>query len=74
MHVDAHRCPTSWLPRLGAVGLTAGIIALVSANEAMLATLVIAMSALWVIATLRHAFAPDAPTSDDDRGPLAKAA
>ena len=59
---------------LGAVALVAGIIALVSANEAMLATLAITMGALWIIATLRHAFAPDAKASDKIPAPLAKAA
>ena len=59
---------------LGAVALVAGIVALVSAKEAMLATLVITMGALWMIATLRHAFAPDAKTSDEIPAPLAKAA
>jgi hypothetical protein len=58
---------------LGAVAFVAGIIALVSANEAMLATLVIATGALWVIATLRHAFAPDAEAGDEIPAPLAKA-
>lgn len=59
---------------LGAVAFVAGIIALVSANEAMLATLVIATGALWVIATLRHAFAPDVKAGDEIPAPLAKAA
>jgi hypothetical protein len=59
---------------LGAVALVAGIIALVRANEAMLATLVITMSALWMIATLRHAFTQDAKPGDEIPAPLAKAA
>ena len=59
---------------LGAVALVAGIIAFVSANEAMLATLVITMGVLWIIATSRHAFASDAKASDEIPAPLAKAA
>lgn len=40
---------------LGVVMLVAGILAFVLASEAMLATLVAAMVALWLIATGRHA-------------------
>ena len=40
---------------LGVVTLVAGILAFVLASEAMLATLVAAMVALWLIATARHA-------------------
>ena len=40
---------------LGVVMLVAGILAFVLASEAMLATLVAAMIALWLIATGRHA-------------------
>jgi hypothetical protein len=40
---------------LGIVMLVAGILAFVLASEAMLATLVAAMVALWLIATGRHA-------------------
>jgi hypothetical protein len=40
---------------LGIVMLAAGILAFVLASEAMLATLVAAMVALWLIATARHA-------------------
>jgi hypothetical protein len=40
---------------LGIVMLAAGIVAFVLASEAMLATLVAAMIALWLIATARHA-------------------
>jgi hypothetical protein len=40
---------------LGLVALVAGVIALVNANEAMLATLVIATVALWIMSTVRHA-------------------
>ena len=39
----------------GIVMLVAGILAFVLASEAMLATLVAAMIALWLIATARHA-------------------
>ena len=40
---------------LGIVMLVAGILAFVLASQAMLATLVAAMVALWLIATGRHA-------------------
>jgi hypothetical protein len=40
---------------LGVVALAAGIITLVSASETMLAILVAATVALWVLATVRHA-------------------
>jgi hypothetical protein len=49
---------------LGAVALVAGIIALVSANEAMLATLVAAMVALWAMSTVRHAIAGETRIHD----------
>lgn len=39
---------------LGVVMLVAGILAFVLASEAMLATLVAGMVALWLIATARH--------------------
>jgi hypothetical protein len=42
---------------LGVVSLVAGIWALVGANEAMLATLVTAMVALWAMSTVRHRLA-----------------
>ena len=42
---------------LGIVMLVAGIFAFVLASEALLATLVAAMVALWLIATARHALA-----------------
>jgi len=42
---------------LGVVSLVAGIWALVGANEAMLATLVTAMVALWAMSTVRHGLA-----------------
>lgn len=39
---------------LGVAALTAGIIVLVNANEAMLALLVATTVAMWVLATIRH--------------------
>ena len=42
---------------LGVVMLVAGIVAFVVASEAMLATLVAAMVALWLLSTGRHALA-----------------
>jgi hypothetical protein len=42
---------------LGIVMLVASILAFVLASETMLATLVAAMAALWLIATARHALA-----------------
>jgi hypothetical protein len=46
---------TSLATALGVVMLAAGILAFVLASEALLATLVAAMIALWLIATARHA-------------------
>jgi hypothetical protein len=46
---------------LGAAAIGAGVIAIVAANEAMLATLVAAVTALWVISTVRHAIAVQPP-------------
>lgn len=40
---------------LGLVALVAGVLTLVGGTEAMLVTLVGAMIALWVMATIRHA-------------------
>jgi hypothetical protein len=40
---------------LGAVALAAGIMTLVSASEVMLAVLMAATIALWLLATVRHA-------------------
>jgi hypothetical protein len=45
----------------GAVMLAAGIIALVIASGAMLATLTAAMAVLWLAATARHALAGGQP-------------
>jgi hypothetical protein len=42
---------------VGTLALVAGIIALVTASTAMLVTLLIAMAALWLTATARHALA-----------------
>lgn len=42
---------------LGGLALVAAVITIVSGNEAMLATLVAAMIALWVMASARHALA-----------------
>ena len=39
---------------VGGVALVAGTIAIIWGNEAMLATLVVAMAALWLAATARH--------------------
>jgi hypothetical protein len=47
---------------LGIVMLVAGILAFVLASEAMLATLVAAMVALWLIATARHALTGRQPS------------
>jgi len=49
---------------LGFVALAAGVITLVSANEAMLATLVAAMIALWVLSTVRHAIGVESAGED----------
>jgi hypothetical protein len=42
---------------VGLVALVAGVTTLVSASEAMLATLVAAMVTLWVVTTVRHVVA-----------------
>jgi hypothetical protein len=39
---------------LGVAALVAGVAAVVTASEAMLATLVVALVALWALATARH--------------------
>lgn len=47
---------------IGALALVAGVIAIGWANEAMLATMVVAMAVLWLMTTVRHALArPAAP-------------
>jgi hypothetical protein len=48
---------------IGLVALVAGIIAITSVNEAMLATLVVTTVVLWLMATIRHA-APDMVQQD----------
>jgi hypothetical protein len=48
---------------IGLVALVAGIIAITSVNEAMLATLVVTTVVLWLMATIRHA-APDMVRQD----------
>ena len=51
---------------IGLVALTAGVITLVSANEPMLAALVVATLVLWVMATVRHAMIAGADPVDDE--------
>ena len=46
---------------LGAVMLVAGIVALVGGADGALATLTLAMLALWALATIRHATSPATP-------------
>ncbi len=46
---------------IGLAALVAGLIALVDANEAMLATLVTATVVLWLMSTVRHAITAEAP-------------
>jgi hypothetical protein len=50
---------------VGGVALVAGTIAIVWSNEAMLATLVVAMAALWIAATVRHQIAGRPELHDD---------
>jgi hypothetical protein len=45
---------------LGATALVAGVIALITASTVALAILVVATLALWLMATVRHAFTPRA--------------
>jgi hypothetical protein len=51
---------------IGLVALIAGVIALVSADEPMLAVLVVATVVLWVMATVRHAIIAGAKQIDDE--------
>ena len=51
---------TSFASVLGAIALVAGVIALITASTAALAVLVVATLALWLAATVRHAFTPAA--------------
>ena len=46
---------------VGIVTLAAGIAAIVAGSEAMLATMVVGMIALWAMATIRHAIAGREP-------------
>jgi hypothetical protein len=58
------RAPLSYVVTaslIGAVALVAGVITVVTGNEVMLATLVIAMIVLWAMSTVRHATASQAP-------------
>ena len=60
----------------GGVALVAGTIAIIWGNEAMLATLVVAMAVLWIATTVRHQIA-GRPVLHDDvniEAPLARAA
>lgn len=50
---------------VGGVALVAGTIAIIWSNEAMLATLVVAMAALWIAATVRHQIAGRPALRDD---------
>lgn len=53
---------------LGFIALIAGIIAVVGGSDTMLAVLVVTMSVLWAISTIRHALAPvDAQPRQDRR-------
>lgn len=61
---------------IGLAALIAGVIALATDNEAMLATLVAATVALWLMSTVRHAI-PATDTRREDQEihePLHKAA
>lgn len=61
---------------VGGVALVAGAIAIIGGNEAMLATLVVAMAALWIAATARHQIAGRPVLHDDEHieVPLGRAA
>jgi hypothetical protein len=50
---------------VGGVALVAGTIAIIGSNEVMLATLVVAMAALWIAATVRHQIAGRPVLHDD---------
>jgi hypothetical protein len=50
---------------VGGVALVAGTIAIIWSNEVMLATLVVAMAALWIAATVRHQIAGRPVLHDD---------
>ena len=58
---------TSLASALGATALVAGVIALITASTVALAILVAATLALWLVATVRHAFtAPTVPGGSRD--------
>ena len=61
---------------VGGVALVAGTIAIIWGNEAMLATLVVAMAALWLAATARHQISGRPMIGDEGHvePPLGKAA
>jgi hypothetical protein len=61
---------------VGGVALVAGAIAIIWGNEAMLATLVVAMAVLWVATTARHQISGRPELHDDVRieAPLGRAA
>jgi uncharacterized membrane protein len=61
---------------VGGVALIAGAITIIGGNEAMLATLVVAMAALWIAATARHQIAGRPVLHDDEHieVPLGRAA
>ena len=52
------RAYTSSASELGAIALVARVTALITASTAALAILVVATLALWLAATVRHAFTP----------------
>ena len=59
----------------GTVAFVAGIIAIVGANETMLATLVVTTVILWLISTVRHAIAQPIGLSEERlTPPIGKAA
>jgi hypothetical protein len=59
----------------GTVAFVAGILAIVGANETMLATLVVSTVVLWLISTVRHAItAPTGLSGEHMTTPLGKAA
>jgi hypothetical protein len=50
---------------VGGIALVAGTIAIIWSNEVMLATLIVAMTALWIAATARHQIAGRPVLHDD---------
>jgi len=57
--LHAHKAYLVIASLIGLVALVAGVIALVSANETMLAVLVSSTIALWVMSTVRHAISAE---------------